>query len=222
MNRSVKDRIKNQFSPYSWLYNALAVGYGWAAQKPGVRRAAYMRAFKDSRFAADELHMASLCPRQILDAVLDKWCPKTFLDVGCGTGKAIEYVSARGIECSGLEGSVDAINSSAVRDRIYLSNLNKPMDLGRKFDLVWSFEVAEHIHQKYAEVFLDTLTRHGDIIALSAAPPGQGGAGHFNEQPLSYWINKLTARAFRYEETFSSYLHTLSDTHSGNMMVFTR
>jgi hypothetical protein len=105
---------------------------------------------------------------------------------------------------------------------IRLCNLNYPLDLGRKFDLVWSYEVAEHIHAVYTDVFLDTLTKHGDTIAMSAAKPGQGGAGHFNEQLSGYWIERLEKRGYRHIDEFVAYLHNLPDPHSRNMMVFER
>jgi hypothetical protein len=92
-------------------------------------------------------------------------------------------VAAKGIETLGLEGSVKALAASPVPELIRLTNLNYAVDLGRRFDLVWSYEVAEHIHSAYTDVFLDTLTKHGDTIAMSAAKPGQHGYGHFNEQP---------------------------------------
>lgn len=219
---SLKRTFKSRLDPYSLPYNVLTWCYSWLAGRPSIRRAAYMRMFKDSRFAADELHMASLCPREILDSAIERWHPRSFLDVGCGTGQAIDYVINRGIECMGLEGSAVAIDQSPVKPQIRMANLNEPIDLGQRFDMVWCFEVAEHIHPKFTETFLDTLTSHGNLIVLSAAQPGQGGAGHFNEQPPSYWIQRMTRRGFVLEEQFTQQLHALPVTHSENMMVFTR
>ena len=150
------------------------------------------------------------------------WRPESFLDVGCGTGRALEYVAAQGIECAGLEGSEAAIRSSPVSQLIARVNLNKCVSLGRSFDLVWSYEVAEHIHPNFVETYLDTLTSHGDRIALSAAPPGQGGVGHFNEQPQRYWIEKLERRGFAYRPELSTLLHGLDDLWCENMMLFIR
>jgi SAM-dependent methyltransferase len=180
-----------------------------------------MRLSKDSRFAEEHLHMASLCPVGILDAVVDRWHPQSFLDVGCGTGRAMEYLSRRGVECLGVEGSAAAIAHSPVKRQIRMANLNQPLNLGRRFDLVWSFEVAEHIHPKFTETFLNSLASHGDRIVMSAAQPGQGGVGHFNEQPLSYWIQRMSRRGFVLDAPFTEQLHALADPFSGNMMAFT-
>jgi len=222
MDQGIKDRAKATLHPDSLLYNALAWIYGWIAGKPSVRRAAYMRFFKDSCFEESELWMASSQPVPLLEAVIERWRPCSFLDVGCGTGKTLEYVVSKGVECLGLEGSTAAIAVSPVKQLIRLTNLNRPVDLGRKFEMVWSYEVAEHIHPSYTDTFLATLIRHGDLIVMSAAQPGQGGAGHFNEQPSSYWIQKMRERGFSYDAEFSEFLHSLPSAHSRNMMVFGR
>ncbi len=181
-----------------------------------------MRLLKDSRFDASELWMASLCPTNILDALVAEWNPRSCLDVGCGTGETIRYLSLQGIDCVGLEGSAAAIEVSPVKERIVCVNLNYSVSLNRRFDLVWSYEVAEHIHPKFVDEFLNTLTKHGDLIGMSAAQPGQGGVGHFNEQPPGYWISKLEKLNFRFQREFTKYLTELDEPFSQNVMVFRR
>jgi hypothetical protein len=68
--------------------------------------------------------------------------------------------------------------------------------LGRCFDLVQSLEVAEHLPSSSAAGFVETLTRHGEIVLFSAAPPGQGGAYHLNEQPYGYWRDIFAQRRY--------------------------
>jgi len=128
MLEAVKRYAKSAFHPDSLTYNALAWIYGLVAAKRSVRHAAYMRAFKDSRFDDSQLWMASAQPRHLLDAVIERWRPRTFLDVGCGTGRTLEYVAGKGIECLGLEGSRAAVQASAVKQLIRLVNLNDPVN----------------------------------------------------------------------------------------------
>lgn len=218
LKRTVKSRLRRD----SLAYNGLLWIYGWMTGVRDLRRAARMWAFRDSRFDESDLSMASSCPEHLLDAVIARWRPVSFLDVGCGIGRSVEYMAGKGVDCLGLEGSTAAIKASPVQGLIRAVNLNKPVDLGRKFDLVWSYEVAEHIHPAYTDIFLTTLVHHGDRIAMSAAQPGQGGWGHFNEQPLSYWIEKMRQRGFSYDQEFSEFLHALPDEYSRNMMFFLR
>jgi cyclopropane fatty-acyl-phospholipid synthase-like methyltransferase len=218
----IKAMVKSRFRPNTLTYNVLAWSFGLMTNNPEIRRAAAIWARKDSRFHAAELHMASLLPTHLLDAVLDRWKPTTVLDIGCGTGQAVNYLVDRGVDCVGLEGSQPAIDASPVHNRIKLVNLNRPVALGRMFDVVWSYEVAEHIHPKYTDAFLQTLTTHGPVIILSAARPGQGGVGHFNEQPPLYWIERIERRGFLHVAEASAQFQALPDEWARNVLVFVR
>ena len=122
----------------------------------------------------------------------------SLLDVGAGHGAwAAEWLAA-GV------GDVIAVDGDYVaRDRLaipaaafHAHDLSQPLDLGRRFDLVQSLEVAEHLPDAAADGFVETLARHGDVILFSAAVPHQGGEHHVNEQPLGYWRTKFEARGY--------------------------
>jgi SAM-dependent methyltransferase len=186
-------------------------------------KAIYRRLSKSGvLFATEDLGMASLYPEQKIERILSLVLPKSVLDVGCGTGRALSEIKRRGITVFGVEASSAAIRASGCPDLIVRHDLRRPLDLGRRFDLVWCFEVAEHIHSNYVDTFVDTLVRHSDAIAFSAAPPGQGGEGHFNEQPASYWIAKFIARGFRLSAEWTDELRSVDEFYSENMMVFVR
>lgn len=74
-------------------------------------------------------------------------------------------------------------------------------------DLAFSFEVAEHIEQDYADIFVDNMLS-GDPrwVIMTAAPPGQGGCWHVNEQPKSYWIEKFERRGYKLSEESQQFL----------------
>ena len=76
-------------------------------------------------------------------------------------------------------------------------DVGREFDLNRRFDLVQSLEVAEHLPAACADTFVDNLARHGDVILFSAAVPGQGGEHHVNEQPYEYWRSKFAQRGYR-------------------------
>jgi 2-polyprenyl-3-methyl-5-hydroxy-6-metoxy-1,4-benzoquinol methylase len=180
-----------------------------------------MRLKKDSTFnTEDVLFMCSLFPKKILDQVIAEIQPKSVLDVGSGTGVSLAYLIENGMKATGVENSDIAIEKSPVKEHIIKHNLNNVLQLNKKFDLVWCFEVIEHIHPDYEANFLQTLVNHADRIVLSAARPGQGGHGHFNEQEPAYWIKRFADLGYTYEEDFSNRLKATGDMHAENILSF--
>lgn len=148
----------------------------------------------------DDLHGCSLLPTELLTGAVSVLTPTSVLDVGCGTGKSLDWFLAQGTDAVGLEGSQMAIAHALNPQRIQKTDLNNAFSLGRTFDLVWCFEVAEHIHPDFTETFVSSLIRHSGTILLSAAHPGQGGVGHFNEQPRSYWIQLFASFGYFHDD----------------------
>lgn len=213
--RWLKDRLGTDSS----VWRALLL-LGKVANYP---KGLYRRWKRDSTFQFEsELDMCSLFPATILGLTVERFRPRTVLDLGCGTGRSLDFFLERGIDATGVENSSIAIRNARHPERIVQANLNQPVDLGRTFDLVWSYEVVEHIHPDFVETLVDTFARHGDRVVLSAAHPGQGGQGHFNEQPASYWIEKFSARGYRYDAEFAAVLHAAGEEFSENMLVFVR
>lgn len=122
----------------------------------------------------------------------------SLLDVGAGHGAwAAEWMAAGVPDVLAVDGDYVARDRLAIPgERFRAHDLSQPLDLGRRFDLVQSLEVAEHLPGNKAETFVDSLTRHGDVVLFSAAVPHQGGEHHVNEQPLGYWRAKFAARGY--------------------------
>lgn len=75
-------------------------------------------------------------------------------------------------------------------------DLENELTKKEKFDLVICLEVAEHLSKTRADSFIADLAQLGDIILFSAAIPFQGGVGHINEQPSSYWRKLFESNGF--------------------------
>ena len=185
--------------------------------------AAYRRLTKSSIFFREsEMAMCSLDHSKKLAKTVELFSPETVLDLGCGVGKSLDWFLEQDIDAQGVEGSKMAISKANHPDRITQHDLNHELDLGKKFDLVWCVEVAEHIHPKFLDNFMKTFANHSSRIVISAAPPGQEGEGHFNEQPLSYWIEEFEKRGWIYDEQGTLALQEVDEKFSPNMLTVHR
>jgi SAM-dependent methyltransferase len=127
--------------------------------------------------------------RVVLPLVLEALEPASVLDVGCGTGAWASVFSELGVpDVVGVDGDyVDRSRLLVPEENFIASDLERPLHVGRRFDLVTSLEVAEHLAPTAAREFVASLVRHADAILFSAAIPRQGGENHLNEQWPEYW-----------------------------------
>ena len=123
----------------------------------------------------------------------------SLLDIGAGHGAwAAEWLAAGVKTVLAVDGDYVRPDQLAIPKKAFRAHdLSTPLDLKKRFDLVQSLEVAEHLPADKAELFVDNLTRHGDVILFSAAVPHQGGEHHVNEQPPEYWRKKFAARGYK-------------------------
>lgn len=124
-------------------------------------------------------------------------------DIGCGVGLYLEQLHILGKETLGCDSSEAAVGMAPESITVYQADATKPIKVNRRFDLVICFEVAEHIQGRYSLQLVRNCVHQGDIVCFTAAPKGQGGIGHINEQPYQFWINLFSRHGFRYEDTLS-------------------
>lgn len=145
-------------------------------------------------------------PNIVVPYILQLIKPNSVLDIGCGFGHWLKVFKNNGTpEVLGVDGEyvLQEHRLKFLEDGEFMSyDLTKELDLKRKFDLVLSLEVAEHIPEKSADIFVKTLVNHGDLVVFSAAIPFQGGQNHINEKPLSYWVSKFKAYGYYFYDPF--------------------
>jgi SAM-dependent methyltransferase len=132
---------------------------------------------------------------------------KSYLDVGAGSGAYAAEAHRRGRRVIACEHSPKGRRIAAkqgVDCRPFDLTQNPPADVGREtFDLAYCFEVAEHLPESLGEQLVEYLTKQAPTVVFTAARPGQGGTGHINEQPKSYWIERFERRGMRHNSELS-------------------
>jgi peptidoglycan hydrolase CwlO-like protein len=101
-------------------------------------------------------------------------------------------VDAWGAEPSDLQDVFKAPGYQIYQD------ISQPFDLERTYDLIICTEVVEHIPKELENIVFDNIVKHvGKYLVFSGATLGQGGSGHINEEPESYWFSHLARRGLR-------------------------
>jgi SAM-dependent methyltransferase len=202
--RGLRDFLSRRGLAHDWIYSAEY--YARTVEGPAVESAG-----------------------TIADAILDDVAPRSAADVGCGTGALLEALRARGCDVFGFEYSKVALDYCRRRNlAVARFDLEKDrLPTGRRFDVVVSMEVAEHLPASSAERYVDVLTSLAPTVVFTAAPPGQGGNDHVNEQPPAYWIAKFAQRRFVLDETTTQRWRRrweesgkVRDWYHRNLMVF--
>jgi len=135
------------------------------------------------------------------------------IDVGCGRGVwAAEWLRHGATRVLGVDGDYVSRDTLLIPRECFLAaDLSKPFDAGARFELVQCLEVAEHIAPEAADILIDGLVRHGDLIVFSAAVPGQGGEHHVNERGYAYWRDMFLSRGYQLYDAIRPLLMNESD-----------
>ena len=136
--------------------------------------------------------------RQVIPLLIEHVRPASVLDVGCGQGAWLAAWRELGVtDVIGVDGNyVEQDDLLIPREHFVARDLTERLSLNRRFDLVQSLEVAEHLRPEASNSLVNSLCAHGDIVAFSAAQPGQGGEGHINERNLSAWATAFARRGY--------------------------
>jgi len=134
----------------------------------------------------------------VIPVVMEYVRPSSVIDIGCGIGTWLKVWKEKGVaDFKGVDGSYVKVEQLLIPgENFETADLSKKFSLPRKFDLVSSLEVGEHIDASSSDAFVETLCGLGDLVLFSAAIPGQEGTHHINEQYPDYWAAIFEKKGF--------------------------
>ncbi|NIL99716.1 MAG: methyltransferase domain-containing protein [Acidobacteria bacterium] len=135
----------------------------------------------------------------VVPRVLEWIRPRSVIDVGCGLGMWAKAFSDAGVpHVHGMDSPDVPTAELLIPEEDFVAvDLSRPVETTRRYDLVVSLEVAEHLPASAARTFVETLTALGPVVLFSAAIPYQRGANHVNEQWPEYWARLFADRGYR-------------------------
>ncbi len=134
--------------------------------------------------------------RRFADRIIGDIAPESVLDAGCAMGFLVEALHDRGVDVQGVDISSYAIARAhdSVQDRCRVGSILEPFN--RRFDLIVTIEVLEHLKPEDAEIAVANFCAHADDILFSSTPFDYKEASHFNVRPPEYWAGLFARHGF--------------------------
>ena len=133
---------------------------------------------------------------KVIPLVMELIKVKSVADVGCGAGSWLKAFQKNGVkDIFGIDGNRTGVLDIPT-DKFLQTDLSRPFQLKRCFDLAVCVEVAEHLPENRANSLVDNLTGLAPAVLFSSAIPGQGGEFHINEQWPEYWAGKFEKKGY--------------------------
>jgi SAM-dependent methyltransferase len=133
---------------------------------------------------------------EIADHIVRDLQPSSVLDAGCAKGFLVEALRNRGVEAWGIDISEHAISEvdESVKEFCGVGSVTDPIT--RRYDLIVSLEVLEHLPPAESEEAVVNLCAATDCLLFSSAPGDFGEPTHLNVMPPEAWSALLAREGF--------------------------
>ena len=138
--------------------------------------------------------------QNIANKIIELFNPKTGLDIGCAYGYIVEALREKGVDAYGIDVSSYAISQANEKIKPYLKAMSAlddlPDNFPKKYDLVISIEMIEHLYEEDGLKAIDKMVNYSDKILISSTDSDFDEPTHFNVQPQEYWSEKFAAKGY--------------------------
>lgn len=133
---------------------------------------------------------------RIADHIHNEIGPSTVLDAGCAMGFLVETLRSRGVEAYGIDISEYAIQQVMEEIKPYCAVGSVLDPFPRKYDLIVSIEVLEHLSPVECDVAVANFCQFSDDVLFSSTPDDYREASHINVRPPDYWAGLFARYGF--------------------------
>ena len=157
----------------------------------------------DAAFYEDAYRVSYTSARRYLRQLWPYYGFASVVDVGAGAGPWSHAATECAAEVVSIDGEwVKAIHKPCDRLHYLYQDLNAPLDCAQRFDLALCVEVAEHLEPARSLGLINDICQLAPVVVFGAALPRQGGSGHINCRPHSFWIDLFRRNHFTAYDLF--------------------
>ncbi|QIZ69176.1 class I SAM-dependent methyltransferase [Oxynema aestuarii] len=211
--RDFKGQLKNRWMYFYYTYIAKDKNHGY-----------------DRAFYENIENFNTECYDLLARTIVAEFNPKKLVDVGCGSGGiSLALMKAGCGEIVAFDYSLDAVKMARSKGlpSVEQIDLTQAETIPARGDVCICLEVAEHLPESAASKLCQLLSEAAPNLVFTAAPPGQGGHLHLNEQPQSYWIELMRSFSMTYDPEAVARMRQSFDgkmirDYDDNLMIFRR
>lgn len=125
--------------------------------------------------------------RGIAEQIVSLFHPSSVLDAGCAFGMLVEALRDLGVDAYGVDISEFALSQARDDIKPYLreGSLADPFD--RRYDLIISIEVLEHLSASDIPQAIKNIANATDTVVFSSTPDDYKEATHISIRPPEQW-----------------------------------
>ncbi|MDR1538628.1 MAG: glycosyltransferase [Clostridiales bacterium] len=136
----------------------------------------------------------------IASNIIRTFDPQTVMDAGCAFGYLVAALRDRGVEAYGFDVSEYAIKNlcEGAKDYCFFHSITEPLpeEYNRKYDLVITIEVLEHLYPELGNKAIANLCKYSDTIVFTSTPSDYNNKTHFNVRQSEYWCMEFAKNSF--------------------------